>query len=564
VDVYLNGSHLSPADFTASNGSDVVLGVAASADDVCDIVSYTPFEVASQTFTGTTTMTDVVAATLDISGNIDIDGVTNLDVVDIDGAVDMASTLAVGGVVTANAGVVVDNFTLDGTTLALSSGNFTLDVAGDIIFDGDGADILFKDGGTEWLGFNSGGTIAAAGAFTLDVNGNLTLDSNNGFYSFKNAGSELFRIFTDNSGDVNLNSMVQDKDIHFHGNDGGADVLALVLDMSDAGTAIFNAHVRLGDNKTASFGAGNDIEITSDGTNGTIAAGSGNLLVDVAGDITLNADGGDWLFNDGSVTLASIQNDGSNNVIFMSNTSDKDIKFLGKDNTDTITALTLDMSNAGAATFNHLVAAGSNGGFYLVQDSSKSAIRSESQPIVLQTYASSAWQDRVTITNSGDLLVGKAAVSVSTTGFQISGSNEVTATIGSGTTYHLHDGSNYKFYVNANGGIYNHSSNNVNLSDQREKKNIEALGTKWDAVKAWSVKEFHYNADEDSDAKKVGVIAQDVETNHPELVTDFELTEDTTRKAVKEQQMMWMAIKALQEAQARIETLETKVAALEG
>ena len=55
VDVYLNGSHLSPADFTASNGSDVVLGVAASADDVCDIVSYTPFEVANATFTGTTT-----------------------------------------------------------------------------------------------------------------------------------------------------------------------------------------------------------------------------------------------------------------------------------------------------------------------------------------------------------------------------------------------------------------------------------------------------------------------------------------------------------------------------
>jgi len=56
VDVYLNGSHLSPADFTASNGSDVVLGVAASADDVCDIISYTPFEVADATFTGNTTM----------------------------------------------------------------------------------------------------------------------------------------------------------------------------------------------------------------------------------------------------------------------------------------------------------------------------------------------------------------------------------------------------------------------------------------------------------------------------------------------------------------------------
>jgi len=38
------------------------------------------------------------AATLDISGDVDVDGTANLDVVDIDGAVDMASTLAVAGV----------------------------------------------------------------------------------------------------------------------------------------------------------------------------------------------------------------------------------------------------------------------------------------------------------------------------------------------------------------------------------------------------------------------------------------------------------------------------------
>jgi hypothetical protein len=39
--------------------------------------------------------------------------------------------------------------------------------------------------------------------------------------------------------------------------------------------------------------------------------------------------------------------------------------------------------------------------------------------------------------------------------------------------------------------------------------------------------------------------------------------EEILRKGVKEQQMMWMAIKALQEAMVKIETLETKVAALE-
>jgi cytoskeletal protein CcmA (bactofilin family) len=89
--------------------------------------------------TGTTT-----ASALTVSGNIDVDGTSNLDVVDIDGAVDMASTLAVGGVVTANAGIVVDNITIDGTEIDLSSGDLTIDVAGDINLDAGGDSISSK------------------------------------------------------------------------------------------------------------------------------------------------------------------------------------------------------------------------------------------------------------------------------------------------------------------------------------------------------------------------------------------------------------------------------------
>lgn len=40
VDVYLNGVHLNYTDFTATNGSDVVLAVAASADDTVDVIAY--------------------------------------------------------------------------------------------------------------------------------------------------------------------------------------------------------------------------------------------------------------------------------------------------------------------------------------------------------------------------------------------------------------------------------------------------------------------------------------------------------------------------------------------
>jgi len=105
-----------------------------------------------------------VGGDIDLEGSIDVNGTANLDIVDIDGAVDMASTLAVAGVVTANAGVVVDNFTLDGTTLALSSGDFTVDVAGDIILDADGGDLIFKDGGSEKYRFNT-----ASGNMSIEI-----------------------------------------------------------------------------------------------------------------------------------------------------------------------------------------------------------------------------------------------------------------------------------------------------------------------------------------------------------------------------------------------------------
>jgi hypothetical protein len=62
IDVYLNGVKLAPADYTATNGSDVVLTTGAAASDILEYVAYTPFEVANQTFTGTTT-TDVLTTT---------------------------------------------------------------------------------------------------------------------------------------------------------------------------------------------------------------------------------------------------------------------------------------------------------------------------------------------------------------------------------------------------------------------------------------------------------------------------------------------------------------------
>jgi hypothetical protein len=64
VDAYLNGVHLlNGTDYTATNGSDVVLTTGAAAGDVLEVISYSTFEVNSQSFTGDTTI-----ANLDVTG----------------------------------------------------------------------------------------------------------------------------------------------------------------------------------------------------------------------------------------------------------------------------------------------------------------------------------------------------------------------------------------------------------------------------------------------------------------------------------------------------------------
>jgi len=78
--------------------------------------------------------------------------------VSVTGTLAVSSTSAFTGAITSNAGVIVDNITIDGTTIALSSGSLILDSAADIILDAGGNEITFKDDGTTFGGIvnNSG------------------------------------------------------------------------------------------------------------------------------------------------------------------------------------------------------------------------------------------------------------------------------------------------------------------------------------------------------------------------------------------------------------------------
>ena len=145
IDVFLNGIRLAPADFTATNGTSVVLASGANTSDVLFVVAYGTFQVAD--------LGTALTAALDINSQ------------------------------------------------KITGSAIELDCSGDITFDADGADILFKDAGTE------------------------------------------FGRITNSSTDFVLKTMVGDKDFILKGVDDSSEITALTVDMSAAGAATFNNDV---------------------------------------------------------------------------------------------------------------------------------------------------------------------------------------------------------------------------------------------------------------------------------------------------------------------------------
>ena len=171
IDVYQNGVKLSPADYTATTGTTVVLAQGASVSDIVEVVKYDAFSVA-----------DTVSAkdgggfggNISTSGTLAVTGTSTLT-----GNTTVGGTLGVTGAVTANAGVVVDNITIDGTEIDLSSGSLTVDSAA-----------------------------------------NITLDCGTGELNFSNGGTTIMQVQADSS-HCNFIQKVQDKQFRFKTNDGG-------------------------------------------------------------------------------------------------------------------------------------------------------------------------------------------------------------------------------------------------------------------------------------------------------------------------------------------------------
>ena len=317
------------------------------------------------------------------------------------------------------------------------------------------------------------------------------------------AGDAAITIST-SSGNITIDNGSSDDDIIFKGTDGGSDITALTLDMSEEGGATFNGNITLHDNKGVYFGAGSDLIISSDGTDATL---------DASGDITIDAGGEHIRFKDDGTERGNIDL-GSANFTLRVTTSDNDMIFRGNDGGTDFTALTLDMSEAGAATFNSTVSF---------------------------KFLNTAW------INSAD------------------GINRLYYTANSTSFYKTADDHIFRNSSDANRFSIDNSGNGVfsgnvtaygSPSDLKLKEDIEVIDNAVDKIK--QLKGITYTLKSDGN-RLTGLVAQDLEKVLPEAVyTEKDIETKDEHLAIRYGNTVGLLVEAIKELEARVKELESK------
>jgi len=417
--------------------------------------------------------------------------------------------------------VSVDNITIDGNEIDVSSGDLTLDVAGDIILDADGGDFRFKDAGT---------TVAT---------------------------------YANVSGSWYITSNVSDADIVFQGNDGGSTIQALTLDMSDAGTAIFNHDAQFPDGAQVRLGADNDLKLHLSGTTAIFGAQNGDMLLDSAGDINLDAGGTDIYLKTQGNSWGHFMTT-SNNFYIASTINDGDIIFQGVDGGSGITALTLDMSEGGRANFSNDIG---------ILDGKSVRFGTDNDSAIFHSGSA------MTVSNStGDLTLdtaGNIILDADGGNIRIKDGGTEYGTINKNGTANLSIYSSVSdadmlFQGNDGGSVitaltldmsqdgtatFNGDVNAPNFnstSDATLKTNVETLTGSLDAVKSLRGVSFDWIKNGGSE---IGVIAQEVEDVLPDVVN----TNEDGIKSVKYGNIVAVLIEAMKEQQAQIDELKTQL-----
>jgi hypothetical protein len=118
--------------------------------------------------------------------------------------------------------------------------------------------------------------------------------------------------------------------------------------------------------------------------------------------------------------------------------------------------------------------------------------------------------------------------------------------------------------INNNGNITNTNNSYGSLSDAKLKENIVDAKSQWNDIKSLRVRNYNFKEETGYQTnRQIGLVAQEVEIVSPGLVIDFPENNDEVTKTINYSVLYMKAVKALQEAMERIETLEAQNAAFE-
>ena len=341
------------------------------------------------------------------------------------------------------------------------------------------------------------------------------------------------------------------------------DVKVVYLDGAGSGAAVVDAFASLNvvdlkvqddlsltsDSAVLNLGADNDFQITHDGSNGTVTNGTGDLTLDVAGDIKLDADGGEVRFLDDGTAIGLFSNS-SSDFVMQSSVQDKDIIFQGNDGGSGISALTLDMSEAGNASFNGTVTA--NAGVIVdnitidgteIDLSSGDLTIDVAGDIILDAdggdvnFKDGGTQYGFIAKSSNDCLIGN---SISDGDVLIRGSDG-----GSNITA-------VTFDMSA-AGAATFNDDVTAFSDKRLKTDISNIEN--GIEKVMQMQGVHYKRNDIEGAKpQIGVLAQDMEAIVPEIVLTAD--DDMQTKSVDYGKLTAVLIEAIKDLKAEIDELK--------
>ena len=307
-------------------------------------------------------------------------------------------------------------------------------------------------------------------------------------------------------------------------------------------------------------------------------------MLDAPADIILDADGGDVAFRDGGTGHLQISNV-SNDAKILSLQTDKDLIFSGIDGGSEIEAMRIDMSA---------------GGFVGIGTTSPTAILHISTPDdteflkatiegneswAFKGFSGSGVTDNVsfgisggtqcmTWQEDGNVSIGNTnpADDTPAIGFQFDVTSSNTSFLNIGHTSSAGTSDGFVRFVRSNtiiGQIRTDGVTNVQYATSSDYRLKENIITEWDATtRLKQLKPSRFNFKEEKDRTRDGFIAHEVSSVVPEAVGGEKDAVDKhgniDPQTIDHSKLVPLLTKSLQEALARIDTLEAEVKTLKG